>query len=247
MQKSKNNLYLIKTSLGNIKIKLYEETPLHTRNFDSLVRSGYYDGLLFHRVISQFMIQTGDPKSKDSTPGTPLGNGGPGYTIPAEIHPHLFHKKGAISAARLGDQMNPQKASSGSQFYIVVGQTYTEGALKKLESQIQQNQYQTILNNKIISLRDEISLEDKEVSYEEILQMAKSHADSIISKDSFHFTHEQINAYSTIGGTPHLDAGYTVFGEVLDGIDIVESISEVKTDQRDRPVEDIIISIEPIN
>jgi cyclophilin family peptidyl-prolyl cis-trans isomerase len=188
-------IVVFQTTAGDIKIKLYDETIKHKENFIKLVKQGYYNGVLFHRVIPQFMIQTGDPNSKSSQPGQSLGNGGPGYTIPAELDPQYFHKKGALAAARLGDQVNPQKESSGSQFYIVQGQLYNDTQLDALVS-------------------------------------AGKHQP---------FTTAQRLAYTTIGGTPHLDNAYTVFGEVVDGLDIVDKISLVPTDQRNRPISDIKI------
>jgi len=186
---------LLHTTLGDITIKLYDETPKHKANFIKLVKEGYYDGLLFHRVISGFMIQTGDPKSRSARPGEMLGSGGPGYTIPAEILPQYYHKKGAIAAARLGDQVNPKKESSGSQFYIVQGQTFTDEQLNML----------------------------------------------ISSGKHKPFTPEQLNTYTTIGGAPHLDNEYTVFGEIIEGMDVVDKIAAVQVDMRNRPVQDIKI------
>lgn len=186
---------VIETTKGNISIKLYENTFRHSENFVKLVNEGYYNGQLFHRVIKNFMIQTGDDKSVNAPSGTTLGHGGKKYTIPAEFFPEYFHKKGAIAAARQGDQVNPQKASSGSQFYIVQGQVFS-----------------------------------------------KEQLDMFVNK-GLHppFSEEQINTYTTIGGTPHLDYAYTVFGEVIEGLNIVESISQCATDKFDRPLVDVKI------
>jgi len=185
---------LLKTSKGDITLKLYDKTKNHKKNFIDLVNKGYYDGLLFHRVIDDFMIQGGDPDSKDAKPGARLGMGGPGYTIPAEIIPEYFHKKGALSAARTGDQMNPTRRSSGSQFFIVTGKVFTKDELKMYEQR---------LNTK--------------------------------------FTDEEINAYTSVGGAPFLDGQYSVFGEVINGMDVVDKISSVKKDANDRPLEDVKI------
>ncbi len=190
---------MISTKYGDIKIRLYNETPKHRDNMLKLVSEGYYDGTIFHRVIKNFMIQGGDPESKNAPAGKMLGNGGPNYTIPAEFNPNLFHKKGALAAARTGDNVNPTKASSGSQFYIVQGQVFTEQQLSAMEKQF----------NRI-------------------------------------FTPEQKNAYTTIGGAPHLDGSYTVFGEVYEGLDVVDKIASVKTGVADRPIEDIKITIKII-
>lgn len=192
--KEKMTNVLIETTMGNITIALYNETPRHRDNFIKLVSEHYYDSVLFHRIIQNFMIQCGDPESKKAKPGQMLGNGGPGYTIPAEFVPTLYHKRGAVAAARMGDNVNPLKASSGSQFYIVDGQTF--------------------------------SWEQLEMAGK---QMGKP------------FTQEQINIYTTIGGAPHLDGAYTVFGEVISGMDIIDKIATQPKDQRDRPVTDIKI------
>lgn len=188
-------IVILNTSAGDIKAKLYDETPKHKENFIKLVQQGYYDGVLFHRVIPDFMIQTGDPNSRTARPGQPLGDGGPGYTLPAEFSFNYFHKKGALAAARLGDQMNPGKESSGSQFYIVEGRTYNDQQLDALVN-------------------------------------AGKHLP---------FTPEQRESYTTVGGTPHLDNAYTVFGEVIEGLEIIEKISTTPADERNRPFTDIKI------
>lgn len=190
---------LISTDYGDITIVLYDETPIHRDNFIKLAESGFYDGTIFHRVIKDFMIQGGDPASKNATPETRLGNGGPGYTLPAEINPDLYHKKGALAAARMGDNVNPEKESSGSQFYIVQGK-------KALESDLRI--YETRMKKK--------------------------------------FTPEQIKVYTTIGGTYHLDGGYTVFGEVIEGMDVIDKIAVVTTNNMDRPLKDIKITVKVI-
>lgn len=196
-----NSVLLIETTYGNIKIKLYEETPFHSKNFLKLVSEKFYDGQIFHRVINNFMIQAGDPASKNAKPGQPLGYGDLGYTIPAEFNKNLFHKKGALAAARQPDNVNPDKESSASQFYIVHGRIYS-------------NQELDIMEQRGVHIK---------------------------------FTEEQRKIYTTVGGTPHLDYSYTVFGEVIDGIEIVDKIASVKTDKRDRPLEDIKIKIKLIN
>jgi cyclophilin family peptidyl-prolyl cis-trans isomerase len=194
----KRNVELV-TSMGSIVVRLSDSTPLHRDNFLKLVKQGYYDSVLFHRVINQFMIQAGDPDSKHAASGTPLGEGGPSYTVPAEFRTTLFHKKGALAAARQGDDVNPQKASSGSQFYIVQGRTFTDGRMDTLET--------TRLKGR------KIPADERAV-------------------------------YKTIGGTPHLDQAYTVFGEVVKGLDIVDKIAIVPTskgEDRDRPLQDVRI------
>jgi len=185
---------LLQTTMGNIVIRLSDSTPLHRDNFLKLVKIGYYDSVLFHRVIKNFMIQSGDPNSKQAKPGEPLGGGGPDYTIPAEFRATLFHKKGVIAAAR---DNNPEKASSGSQFYIVQGKIFSDAGLDSVET------YR--LNGRKIPA-------------------------------------DQREVYKTIGGTPHLDQNYTVFGEIAKGLDVVDKIASVATskgDDRDRPLEDV--------
>lgn len=187
---------VITTNLGKITLELYNETPRHRDNFIKLVKQGFYNKTLFHRVIKDFMIQGGDPDSKNADKNTMLGKGGPGYTIPAEFSSKYFHKKGALAAARQGDEVNPEKASSGSQFYIVHGKKYSHNELENM------------------SIQSGIS-----------------------------FSSEQIKMYETIGGTPFLDGNYTVFGEVVDGLDVVDKIAEVKTSPGNRPNEDIFMDI----
>jgi cyclophilin family peptidyl-prolyl cis-trans isomerase len=191
----KNDLVLIVTSMGNISIILYEDTPAHKLNFLKLVEDNFYDNILFHRVIPNFMIQAGDPDSKSAIPGQRLGSGSPGHTIPAEFRPALFHKKGSVAAARLPDNVNQGKESSGSQFYIVQGEVYSPAQL-----------------------------------------------DSLVNK-GYHkpFSEEEKRIYTSIGGTPFLDGSYTVFGEVVEGLEVVEKIASVATDTNNRPVSDVKI------
>jgi cyclophilin family peptidyl-prolyl cis-trans isomerase len=186
------------TTKGTIILRLNDSTPLHRDNFLRLVKSHYYDGILFHRVIKNFMIQGGDPESKTAKAGQPLGNGGPDYTVPAEFRTTLFHKKGVLAAARSGDNVNPEKKSSGSQFYIVQGKKFTDGALDTLE-RVRRN------GRKLPEAHREV--------------------------------------YKTIGGTPHLDGNYTVYGEVVKGLEVVDAIAEVQTSKNpaDRPEEDVKI------
>lgn len=186
----------ISTSYGDITIKLYNETPLHRDNFIKLVSQGYYNGTLFHRVINKFMIQGGDPDSRGAKPRQQLGNGGPEYTIPFEYVGEYYHKRGTLAAARMPDDVNPEKASSGSQFYIVQGRTFTDAEL-----------------------------------------------DAIEARTGREFTEEQRDTYKTIGGTPHLDGEYTVFGEVTSGMDVVDKIAAVAVDRYSRPMEDIQMTI----
>ena len=189
-------LVRIETKFGNMLVHLYDETPQHRDNFSKLAEEGYYQDLLFHRVIAGFMIQGGDPDSRNAAPTAQLGSGGPGYTIPAEINSRLIHKKGALAAARTGDAVNPQKKSSGSQFYIVQGNPQTEALLTRVEDQ-----------------------------------------------KGFRYTEEQKNIYITLGGTPFLDQDYTVFGEVIEGLEVIDQIASVQTGRADRPIEDVKMKV----
>lgn len=187
---------LIETNMGNMTVELYNETPKHRDNFLKLVKEGFYDGLIFHRVINNFMIQGGDPNSKNAAPGTMLGNGTLGYTVPAEFVHGLIHKKGALAAARQGDQVNPTKASSSCQFYIVQGNVWKADQLQMMAA-----------------------------------QMGRT------------FDQQQIDVYTTVGGTPHLDYDYTVFGQVIDGLDVIDKIAAVRCGRGDRPIEDVTMKM----
>lgn len=250
-QKKDNNMeketvLKIETTLGDIKVKLYNETPKHRDNFIKLAKDGVYDGTLFHRVIKDFMVQAGDPESKNAPKGKMLGSGDVGYTVLAEfVYPTYFHKKGALSAARQGDNVNPQKESSGCQFYIVTGKVFNDSTLLNMEQQKNQNKVSVIFNNlaqkhikeiyKMRKANDEDGLYDLQ---DKLLAEAEAEA---AKQPDFHFTPEQVQAYTTVGGTPHLDGEYTVFGEVVEGMDIVDKIQGVKTDRNDRPEDDVKI------
>ena len=238
----------IKTTEGDIIIRLYDETPKHRDNFLKLAKEGYFDGTLFHRVIKYFMIQGGDPDSKNAPKGKMLGTGGPDYTIPAEfVYPQYFHKRGALSAARTGDEINPEKESSGSQFYIVWGKTFKPAELKQMEHQMAMQQEQQVFNQltrehheEIMNLRrnrDRVGLQELQ---DKLIEQTKT-----ICKQQGKptFTEEQIEVYTNVGGTPFLDNQYTVFGEVEEGLDIVERIQNSNTDRNDRPTEDVKIEI----
>ena len=235
----------LQTSLGNIVVELYNETPQHRDNFIKLVKEGYYDGVLFHRVIKDFMIQTGDGNSKTAGPNTMLGDGDPGYTIPAEfVYPKYFHKRGALAAARTADQVNPERRSSGSQFYIVTGKVYGSGELKMMEQRLSDMKKQDIFRRLATENRDKIEALQKaqdntglQELQNELIQQTEAEA----AKSPVAMTDEQINIYTTVGGTPHLDAQYTVFGEVIEGMDVVDKIQNVETGQADRPTTDVKI------
>lgn len=235
----------LKTTLGDIVVKLYNETPQHRDNFVKLVKEGYYNGVLFHRVIKDFMVQTGDGNSKTATKDQMLGNGDPGYTIPAEfVYPQYFHKKGALAAARTGDQVNPERRSSGSQFYIVTGKTYGEAELNMMEENLGFKKKQAIFNQLAMQHRDEIMEMQRngdQAGLSKLQQELIPLVEAEYAKAPAKLTAEQRQAYSTIGGTPHLDGEYTVFGEVVSGLEVVDKIQNVQTGVNDRPVDDVKI------
>jgi peptidyl-prolyl cis-trans isomerase B (cyclophilin B) len=243
----KDTLVVIKTDYGTLKLKLFKETPIHRTNFIKLASSGFYDSLLFHRVIKNFMIQGGDPVSKRATEVQPLGNGEIGYTLPAEINPRFFHKKGALAAARLGDDINPEKKSSGCQFYIVHGRSFTEQDLLSQESRINMQGKQSLFM-KMINLPENAGLKNRFVAAQtaqnkDTLIALSKIAESMVEKEAaslpqFKFSPEQIEAYKNLGGAPHLDGGYTVFGEVIEGLDVVDRIAEAEK-KGERPSVDI--------
>ena len=230
----------IETTLGDITVRLYDETPIHRDNFVKLVKEGYYDGTLFHRVIKDFMIQGGDPDSKGAPAGKMLGVGGPDYTLEAEIKNNLYHKRGALAAARQGDEVNPERRSSGSQFYIVWGQVYKENQLNQLGKQIRMQKVQDAFNALAKARREEIMQMRRErnrAGLQELQDQLIAEAENKVGKQGL--TDEQMQLYSTVGGTPHLDGQYTVFGEVEEGLDVVEQIQNTATGRADRPTNDI--------
>lgn len=234
----------IKTTEGDIVIRLYDETPRHRDNFLKLAKNGYFNGTLFHRVIKDFMIQGGDLDSKNAPKGKILGTGGPDYTIPAEfVYPRYFHKRGALSAARTGDEVNPDRESSGSQFYIVWGKIYKPAELKQMERQMAMQQEQEVFNllakehrEEIMAFRRNRDQAGLQTLQEQLIEETKK---ICRQKGKPTFTTEQTEAYTTVGGTPFLDNQYTVFGEVEEGINVVERIQNRKTDRNDRPTEDV--------
>ncbi len=234
-----------KTTLGDIVVVLYNETPKHRDNFVKLVKEGYYDGVLFHRVIKDFMIQTGDGSSKNATKDQMLGAGDLNYTIPAEfVYPRYFHKKGALAAARTGDQVNPERASSGSQFYIVTGRVMDNYELDMMEKRMEYSKKQSIFNQLAMEHREAIMLmqqQGDQAGLDSLQRQLIPQVEAMYAASPAKLTDEQRKAYSTIGGTPHLDGEYTVFGEVIKGLEIVDKIQSVATDGHDRPVDDIKI------
>lgn len=242
----------IKTTAGDMTVLLYDETPLHQANFIKLVKEKYYDGQLFHRVIKDFMIQAGDPDSKTATKNQMLGSGGPGYTINAEFNPKFIHKKGALAAARQGDNANPEKKSSGSQFYIVQGKKFTDAEIQNLDAQAEVQALTPYIRKYLSNNPSEMAkVQKKQAAGDQ--QGLNMLIDSLATKIKLEhpeieipkYTDEQKNIYKNIGGTPFLDRNYTVFGEVIDGLDVIDKIAAIETNSQNRPLEDVkIISME---
>jgi peptidyl-prolyl cis-trans isomerase B (cyclophilin B) len=230
-------------------VELYNETPQHRDNFLKLAKEGFYNDLLFHRVIEGFMIQGGDPDSKNAPSGKRLGGGGPGYTIPAEIVDGLYHKKGALSAARQGDNVNPGKKSSGSQFYIVQGKKWNEEMLRNFE---ERQKFQA-MRKKAMQLygerADDVKRFQENNMQDSIIKLridVQEQAERMVDSSMYQINNERREIYTTIGGTPQLDGEYTVFGEVVEGLNVIDSIATVKTNKADRPLDDIIMEMEVI-
>ncbi|MDR2084425.1 MAG: peptidylprolyl isomerase [Bacteroidales bacterium] len=246
---------IIHTEYGDMVVKLYDETPIHKANFLKLAEEGFYNDLLFHRVINTFMIQGGDPESKNADPSKQLGSGGPGYTLEAEFRPQYYHKKGALSAARQGDQMNPEKRSSGSQFYIVQGNVFSNDQIEQIEESRKNSKMQEVFVNFIqapenthyLELLQAAQMNQDQDAYMNVIVEIEPKLDAMLEEDgSWKLTPEQINTYTTIGGTPHLDNNYTVFGEVIEGLDVIDKIAAVETQQGDRPKKDVKMTMEVI-
>lgn len=251
---AKETQVVMHTNKGDIKLKLYNETPLHRDNFIKLAKAGQYEGLLFHRVIKDFMIQGGDVTSKDAPMNKSLGSGDLGYTVPAEfIYPRYFHKKGALCAARTGDDSNPVKASSASQFYIVTGKVYKDTEIQQMEKQKEIRLKQAIFarlqtenKSKIMELYRSGNRDELAVLRETMVGKTELEAEK--RRDEAQLTPEQMEAYKTIGGVPFLDNEYTVYGEVTEGLDIVDAIQKSKTNKQDRPMENVaILSVEVLS
>ncbi len=244
---------LISTPYGDMKVKLFKETPLHSENFLKLVKQGFYDSLLFHRVINNFMIQGGDYDSKSANDTAALGYGDVGYWIPAEFNKKLYHKKGVLAAAREDDEVTPAKESSGSQFYIVMGKKQDSVSLKRAEIRVNKNLVQKINYNvaysgKSKALKDYYIRLDKEGKTDSLKIVRQRLVDPISiatyeRTPHFTYTAEQKKTYATLGGTPHLDMNYTIFGEVIEGLDVIDKIAAVKTDKNDRPKENVRMKI----
>lgn len=233
-----SSLVMIKTTLGDIKIKLYDATPLHKANFLKLVNSGVYDNVSFHRVIKDFMIQSGDPSTRPEH--SRLADSVNTYTIPSEINRACFHKRGALAAARKGNEENPDMRSSGTQFYIIQGVKYNDTELDQAEHVINSNIKQAMFNKLLKHTSDSLRVSGINVTDAEIQEIASLRMfDFLSAANSYKIPEDQRSIYKTIGGVPRLDGTYTVFGEVLEGLDVVDRIAAVSTDTNDRPVTDI--------
>ena len=237
---NENTTILMKTSLGDITIKLYDNTPLHRDNFVKLVRSGFYDGVSFHRVIEGFMIQAGDPVTRTSKEG--LHDSLSTYTIPSEFRPEYFHKKGALAAAREGNEVNPEMRSSGTQFYIVQGKKLTDEDIDQMEKNINSNLKQAQFYKFLREVADSSSKAPKPLSTAEIQEAASMKMfNYLTSNKDFKVPQDHREVYRTIGGVPRLDGTYTVFGEVIEGLDVVDRIAAVETNSSDKPLIDVKI------
>ncbi len=245
MANEKETKVAFETTLGNIVVKLYNETPKHRDNFLKVVNDSVYNGVLFHRVIKDFMIQTGDPSSKTAEAGQQLGSGDLGYTVEAEfVYPQYFHKKGALAAARTGDAVNPERRSSASQFYIVTGKSYSPQQVEMMEQRMgdqkKEDIFSGLVRERVDSIRNMQAAGDS-LGLEELQNELIALTEGEYAKNPLKFTPAQVEAYTTVGGTPHLDGQYTVFGEVVEGMDVVDKIQQAATDPADRPVDDIKI------
>ncbi len=246
--KEKENLVKIECEYGTMVVRLYDDTPQHRDNFMKLVKEGFYNDLLFHRVIKDFMVQGGDPDSKDAPAGKQLGAGDVGYTVPAEfVYPTHYHKKGALAAARQGDQVNPEKRSSGCQFYIVQGKKYNENELNQMERALGQKAMQARFDQLVQENKDSIKAMriNRDQAGLQALQdkLVKTVETEFKDKQSIKMPEQMRKDYMEIGGTPFLDNEYTVFGEVVEGLDVIDKIAAVETNPGDRPKTDIKMKV----
>jgi len=242
-------MVLIKTKYGDMKVVLYNQTPLHRDNFMKLTKEGIFDSLIFHRVIKGFMVQGGDPQSKRATKDQVLGDGDLNYTVPAEIIPGIIHKKGVIAAARNGDEENPERRSSATQFYLAQGKVYKLDDVPSIEQNLNSRAAESLFLKMKAEKIDTLMLfqmaRNKE-GYDKLLDKLKQKAIREVDKNPVRLTKQQIETYTTLGGIPHLDGAYTVFGEVLEGMAVIDSIAAQPTGKNDRPLENIRMKIEVI-
>jgi cyclophilin family peptidyl-prolyl cis-trans isomerase len=246
-QTKKEQMVQIQTEYGTIKIKLYDETPLHRDNFIKLTGEGFYTDLLFHRVIQNFMIQGGDPESKNAEPGKMLGNGDLGYTIAPEFNPKFFHHRGVLAAAREGDQVNPERKSSACQFYILQGKVFRAGELDSMQTMMEESRKMSMMQTRVKAIEPQLNKWSAEGKQAEIMARINGLRDSVTMEAAklppLRFTEEQKKAYTTVGGYPSLDTKYTIFGEVTEGMEVVDKIAQQPVDQNNRPNKDIKFSI----
>jgi cyclophilin family peptidyl-prolyl cis-trans isomerase len=239
----------ISTNFGDMKFRLYNDTPKHKQAFIELAENGYYDGTLFYRVIQDFLIQGGSKSSKGAAPGKRIGYGDPDKTVDDEILPHYFHKKGALCAPRQPDEVNPWQQSDISQFYIVKGRVHTKGELDTMEMAVNRPIRKTIVRKHLTpDVRDELQMLKEEKLVEEFREIADEVKSKIETEYNLHpgvleFSEEQVEAYTTIGGYPDLDGEYTIFGECISGFDVIDKIASLKTDKNNRPFTDVIIDV----
>ena len=250
IQSEKDTFVSVETQFGNMKIRLYNETPKHKTNFVQLTEKAFFDDLLFHRVINGFMIQGGDPDSKNAAPGKELGNGGPGYDINAEFNENLFHKKGALAAARESDLLNPEKKSSGSQFYIVQGKKLTDAEMDQMEKKVNDSKRNTRIQNAVsndmnlMKRVDSLKSAGKMDEVEKINEGLGRKIDELYKNEPlFKISEDHRKVYRETGGTPFLDGSYTVFGEVVEGLEVLDKIAAAAVDKNDRPLADIKMKI----
>lgn len=244
---TKEKMVQIETEFGTIKVKLFDETPLHRDNFIKLTNEGFYTDLLFHRVIKGFMVQGGDPDSKNAEPGKMLGSGDLGYTIPAEINPKFFHRRGIFAAARKGDQVNPEKRSSASQFYILQGKVFRLGELDSLQTKMEESRKNTMMQVRVKAVEPELNKLGAAGKQVELMAIINAIRDTVALEAAklppLQFSEEQKKAYTTVGGYPSLDNNYTIFGEVTEGMEVVDKIAQQPVNQSSRPQQDIKFSI----
>jgi len=240
-ESNENTTFSMKTSVGTIKIKLYDDTPLHRDNFIKLIKNNFYEGISFHRVIKDFMIQAGDPLTR-TVPFPKMNDTLNTYTIPAEFRPHLFHKKGALAAAREGNDVNPEMKSSGTQFYIVQGVKYDAAAISQEESRVNNNLKQALFRKLIVETTDSLKLTGNPLSEAQIQEISSIKMFKYMTDHSdYAIPEEHRSTYASVGGVPRLDGTYTVFGEVIEGLDVLDRIASEPTDAGDKHVNDIRI------